>query len=69
MLGRTPHINDAYCNVGMLNDDDFDSDDDEVNADLFGDPSRDSRLYLVYSAQLYLHSMFPLSILCLTANL
>lgn len=53
----------------MLNDDDFDSDDDEVNADLFGDPSRDSRLYLVYSAQLYLHSMFPLSILCLTANL
>ncbi|KAG2421718.1 hypothetical protein HFD88_005694 [Aspergillus terreus] len=56
VLGRTPHINDAYCNVGMLNDDDFDSDDDEINADLFGDPSRDSRLYLVYSAQLYLQT-------------
>ncbi|KAL5365315.1 fungal-specific transcription factor domain-containing protein [Aspergillus floccosus] len=56
VLGRTPHINDAYCSVNMLNDNDFDSDDDEVNADLFGNPSCDSRLYVVYSAQLYLHT-------------
>ncbi|KAF7585578.1 hypothetical protein BBP40_010637 [Aspergillus hancockii] len=57
MLGRTPHINDAYCSVDMLNDDDFESeDDDSVNPDLFGNPSHESRLYCIYLAELYLRT-------------
>ncbi|KOC11651.1 fungal specific transcription factor domain protein [Aspergillus flavus AF70] len=54
MLGRTPHINDAYCSVEMLGEDDFEiSDDDLINPDLFREPTRQSRLYFIYLAELY----------------
>ncbi|KAK2787289.1 hypothetical protein FQN52_003419 [Onygenales sp. PD_12] len=41
-LGRTPHINDAYCSVGMLGEHDFDTEDMDFNAELFGNSSRES---------------------------
>jgi hypothetical protein len=58
MLGRTPHINDAYCSVDMLREDDFEFEDsDPINLDLFGKPSHKSQVYVVYLAKLYLRSM------------
>ncbi|KAE8325724.1 fungal-specific transcription factor domain-containing protein [Aspergillus sergii] len=54
MLGRTPHINDAYCSVEMLGEDDFEiSDDDLINPDLFREPTRPSRLYFIHLVELY----------------
>ncbi|KAB8220870.1 fungal-specific transcription factor domain-containing protein [Aspergillus novoparasiticus] len=54
MLGRTPHINDAYCSVEMLDEDDFETlDDDLINSDLFREPTRESRLYVIQLAELY----------------
>ncbi|KAK2811592.1 hypothetical protein FQN50_001934 [Emmonsiellopsis sp. PD_5] len=51
-LGRTPHINDAYCSVGMLGENDFDAKDMDFNAELFGNSSRESWLYLIHLAEL-----------------
>ncbi|KAB8075396.1 fungal-specific transcription factor domain-containing protein [Aspergillus leporis] len=57
MLGRTPHINDAYCSVDMLREDDFEFEDsDPINLDLFGKPSHKSQVYVVYLAKLYLRT-------------
>ncbi|KAE8144038.1 fungal-specific transcription factor domain-containing protein [Aspergillus pseudotamarii] len=54
MLGRTPHINDAYCSVEMLGENDFEvSDDDLINSDLLPEPTRASRLYCIHLAELY----------------
>ncbi|KAE8418668.1 fungal-specific transcription factor domain-containing protein [Aspergillus pseudocaelatus] len=54
MLGRTPHINDAYCSVEMLGENDFEvSDDDLINSDLLPEPTRESRLYFIHLAELY----------------
>ncbi|KAE8371486.1 fungal-specific transcription factor domain-containing protein [Aspergillus bertholletiae] len=53
MLGRTPHINDAYCSVEMLGEDDFEiSNDGLIKSDLFKEPTRESRLYNIYLAKL-----------------
>lgn len=58
MLGRTPHINDAYCSVEMLGENDFEiTDDDLINSDLLPEPTRESRLYLIHLAELYSRSM------------
>ncbi|KAB8232854.1 transcription factor domain-containing protein [Aspergillus alliaceus] len=52
MLGRTPHINDAYCSVEMLGEADFETDDGLINVDLFGKPTRESQLFNIYIAEL-----------------
>ncbi|OGM44670.1 fungal specific transcription factor domain protein [Aspergillus bombycis] len=54
MLGRTPHINDAYCSVEMLGEDDFETSDNElIDFDLFREPTRESRLYIIHLTELY----------------
>ncbi|KNG81129.1 fungal specific transcription factor domain protein [Aspergillus nomiae NRRL 13137] len=54
MLGRTPHINDAYCSVEMLGEDDFETSDNElIDSDLFREPTRESRLYIIHLTDLY----------------
>ncbi|KAI1977033.1 hypothetical protein LOZ55_003820 [Ophidiomyces ophidiicola] len=53
ILGQTPHINDAYCDVPPLNESDFDCNDENgINVDENRNHTTESKLYLVQLANL-----------------
>ncbi|KAL2783733.1 fungal-specific transcription factor domain-containing protein [Aspergillus keveii] len=51
-LGRIPHINDAYCTTKPLTEQDFDEPNLSEGFNLEGKPTKESRLQIIYFADL-----------------
>ncbi|KAJ0421249.1 fungal-specific transcription factor domain-containing protein [Aspergillus carlsbadensis] len=51
-LGRIPHVNDAYCTTLPLTEQDFDEPDLPEGFSLEGKPTKESRLQIIYFADL-----------------
>ncbi|KAL2870156.1 Zn(II)2Cys6 transcription factor [Aspergillus lucknowensis] len=52
VLGRSPHINEAYCTTEPLTEQDFDEDDLPEGFNLGGEVTREMRSHLIYLADL-----------------
>ncbi|EER29861.1 Fungal specific transcription factor, putative [Coccidioides posadasii C735 delta SOWgp] len=53
ILGQTPHVNDAYCDVSQLTEDDFDDEDEEIiESHMLGKRTTESTLFLIYLSDL-----------------
>ncbi|KAL3485666.1 fungal-specific transcription factor domain-containing protein [Aspergillus germanicus] len=63
-LGRIPHINDAYCTTEPLTEQDFDEPDLPEGFNLEGKPTKESRLQIIYFADLCSRGTSPAVFFC-----